>query len=55
MIGIGKVRAAKLATLGIQGLAELALATPEQIARPLGISVHTAGEYIAGARALLSR
>jgi len=52
--GIGQVRAAKLAQLGIRGLADLALTTPEAVARPLGVSLATAGEYIAAARLLMS-
>jgi immune inhibitor A len=52
--GIGKARAARLQDLGIRGLAELAMATPEALARSLGVSLATAGEYIAAARILLS-
>jgi len=53
--GIGQVRAAKLERLGIHGLADLALTTPEAVAQPLGVSLATAGEYIAAARLLLTR
>jgi len=53
--GIGSTRAARLAALGIHGLAELALSTAEALAQPLGVSPATAGEYIAAARLLLAR
>lgn len=50
--GIGDVRAARLANMGISTLGELAMAEPSAIAPVLSVSLETAGEFVSAARML---